>query len=76
MAAIIEDQETRFARGEPIDITPYTTLVNSLRRVLADLGLKRVAKDSTLTLSEYVASRYGQPEADEAEIVEDGEGDR
>ena len=71
MAAIIEDQEARFARGELIDVGPYTTLVNSLRRVLADLGLKRIARDETLTLADYLRSKEAEP--DEAELVEDGE---
>lgn len=70
MAAIIEDQEARFARGEPIDIGPYTTLVNSLRRVLADLGLKRIAKDATLTLDQYVRATYGHRDDDDAAEAE------
>jgi hypothetical protein len=73
MAAIIEDQEARFARGEPIDIGPYTTLVNSLRRVLADLGLERRSRDVTMDLATYVRERYGQPDdVIDGEVIETG----
>ena len=40
-----EQQEAEHANSGKLDIQVYTTAVNSLRRLLADLGLDRVAKD-------------------------------
>ena len=51
----LEDQETKLANGEEFDVGPYTTAVNTLRRLLADLGLKRDATDVTPDLSSYLA---------------------
>jgi len=53
----LEDQESRLANGEDFDIAPYTTATNTLRRLLADLGLKREAKDITPALSDYVEGK-------------------
>lgn len=55
-AAIIvwcEKTEAVLARGEDLDITPYATATNSLRRILADLGLERRARDIT-SLADYL----------------------
>ncbi len=48
------------AESGDFDVGPYTTGVNSLRRLLADLGLGRRARDVTPTLEQYAAERYGQ----------------
>ena len=40
-----EQQEAEHANSGKLDIQVYTTAVNSLRRLLADLGLERVARD-------------------------------
>jgi hypothetical protein len=42
-----EAVEVRLAAGEEIEITPYTTAANSLRRLLVDIGLERRARDVT-----------------------------
>lgn len=48
-----EQQEAKMAAGEDIEIGPYTTACNSVRRLLIDVGLERVAKDVT-NLAEYL----------------------
>ena len=40
-----EQQEAEHANSGKLDIQVYTTAVNSLRRLLADLGLERVARE-------------------------------
>ena len=40
---------------QAFDVAQYTTLVNVQRRVLADVGLKRVARDITPSLQEYLS---------------------
>jgi hypothetical protein len=47
-----ELQEAEHANSGKLDIQVYTTAVNSLRRLLSDLGLERVALDVTPSLSE------------------------
>jgi hypothetical protein len=42
-----EAQEVRMVNGEEVEIAPLTTAANSLRRILQDIGLHRVAKDVT-----------------------------
>lgn len=51
-----EKAEAEFANSGELDTATYTTAINSLRRLLADIGLDRRAKDITPTLSEYISS--------------------
>lgn len=52
-----EIEETKLAAGERLDVQTYTTAVNTLRRLLGDLGLDRQAKDVTPALGDYLASK-------------------
>lgn len=52
-----ETVESKLAAGEELDIGPYTTGINSLRRLLSDLGLDPVARDITPSLGEYLRTR-------------------
>jgi hypothetical protein len=67
-AAIIEDAEAKWALGEAVDTGVLTTMTNALRRNLETIGLQRVARDATLSLTDYVSQKYGAVE--EAETVE------
>src|SRR4029453_8911527 len=49
--------EVRLAAGEEIEITPYTTAANSLRRLLVDIGLERRARDVTPSLDAYLRAK-------------------
>lgn len=55
LGAMIEDQEARYLRGESVSPTEYCTLANAQRRVLADIGLERVARDITGDIREAIA---------------------
>jgi hypothetical protein len=57
LGAILEDQESRWLAGEPIDPGAYATLSNAQRRLLADLALERRARDVTPTLREHLARK-------------------
>ena len=52
-----ETEEARLAAGADLDVSRYTTAVNTLRRLLGDLGLERVARDVTPSLGEYLDQR-------------------
>ena len=41
LKAAADDMGARYLIGEPIDITAYATIANSLRRLLVDVGLER-----------------------------------
>jgi hypothetical protein len=46
--------EAALVRGEDMDIAVYATATNTLRRLLADLGLERRSRDVTPSLSRYL----------------------
>ena len=52
-----EQAEAEMAAGEEIDIAEFGTAANALRRLLADLGLERKAKDITPDLAGYLRSK-------------------
>ena len=57
LGAALEDMAAAYLGGEGADLSLYATLANSQRRLLADLGLQRRAKDITPTLHQYVKER-------------------
>ena len=52
-----EKAEAEFATTGQIDIQTFTTATNSLRRLLADIGLDRRELDVTPTLEQYLAAK-------------------
>ena len=52
-----ERAEASMSAGDEIDIGTFATTANAMRRLLVDLGLERKARDVTLDLAAYVASR-------------------
>lgn len=69
-AAIIENSEASWARGEAVDIGSYTTMVNALRRNLETIGLERRARDVNFTIDDLAREFQAARKADEAELVE------
>ena len=51
-----EQAEADFAKSGKLDVATYTTAINSLRRLLADIGLDRQAKDVP-DLKDWLAAR-------------------
>ena len=45
IGAALKDAAVRYIKGEPVDIGEFATLANTQRRLLADLGLERQAKE-------------------------------
>jgi hypothetical protein len=54
--ALLEDLETRWLSGEPIDAGQYATLSNAQRRLFETVGLRRVAREVP-SLGEYLAKK-------------------
>jgi hypothetical protein len=52
-----EQSEAAMAAGDEIDIGTFATTANAMRRLLVDLGLERKARDITMSLEKYVASK-------------------
>ena len=59
LGAMLEDMATAYLAGEGADLSLYATLANAQRRLLADLGLKRRAKDVTPSLHDYLKDKRG-----------------
>lgn len=57
MGAMLRDMAAGYLTGGPIDLAEFTTLANAQRRLLADLGLERRAKDVTPDLRDYMAQK-------------------
>jgi hypothetical protein len=57
LAIWCEAQEAAQAQGDDLDIAAFTTASNALRRLLADLGLERRARDVTPDLASYIAGK-------------------
>lgn len=61
----LEQLEARFseAPADIADLNLYSTLSNTLRRLLADIGLERRSKDVTLDLQTYLRQRSAEKDA-------------
>ena len=57
LAVWCEQAEADQAQGEELDVAAYTTATNTLRRLMADLGLERKARDVTPSLQDYIAGK-------------------
>ena len=58
LAVWCEERESELARGEEFDASAYAAASNAIRRLLSDLGLKRVPRDVT-SLADYINGRAG-----------------
>ena len=56
LAVWCEQAEAEQAQGSDFDVASYTTAANTMRRLLADVGLERRAKDVT-DLQTYIRQR-------------------
>ena len=61
-----EMAETRLAAEGALDVQSYTTTANTLRRLLQDIGLQRVARDLTPTIERYTANLRAQADGEGA----------
>jgi hypothetical protein len=57
LGAVIEDMGAKWISGEQIDLSLYSTLSNTRRRMLESVGLDFQAKDVTPTLSQYLEAK-------------------
>lgn len=57
LAIWCEAREAELANGAEFDAAGYATISNALRRLLADLGLERRARNVTPSLTEYLSAR-------------------
>ncbi len=67
MGAMLADAAARYLTGKPIDLAEYTTLANAQRRLLADLGLERQARDVSPSLTEFMARKAAEKAAQSEE---------
>jgi hypothetical protein len=60
LGTYIESCEAQWLAGEAVELADYLAAINSQRRVLATLGLQRVARDVTPDLRTYIASKQAE----------------
>jgi hypothetical protein len=63
LCVVCEQAEAEMVAGVKLDVAEFVTATNSLRRLLADLGLERRARDITPSLEKYLTSGLGKPVA-------------
>lgn len=56
LAVLAEDAEARMVNGQAIDIVEYSQLTSTLTRVVARLGINRIARDVTPSVSAYLSN--------------------
>jgi hypothetical protein len=56
LGVLAEDVESRWLLGEDIDATVLATIANAQRRLLESVGLKRVPRNVTPSVAEYIDS--------------------
>jgi hypothetical protein len=61
IAVWCEECEAAAANGGELDIGEFTTATNALRRLLADIGLERHARDVTPSLRDRLIQAQAQP---------------
>jgi hypothetical protein len=66
LAVWCELAEAGMAKGDYLDIAEFTTATNALRRLLADIGLERRARDLTPSVDSYLARIAADEEASAA----------
>jgi hypothetical protein len=54
LAVLAEEQEVKIARGEPIDVSAFAHISSTLVRLATRIGVKRVPRDITPTLADYL----------------------
>ncbi|MER8923427.1 hypothetical protein [Mesorhizobium sp. M0802] len=57
LGAMIKDAGATYLSGDPVDLGEFMALTNAQRRLLADVGLERRARDVTPTLQDIIAGR-------------------
>ena len=63
---MLEDFEAKWVTGERIDLSEYGFLVNTQRRVLSRIGLKRVPRDVSSPSSREILGMLDQIEQETA----------
>lgn len=55
LGAMIKDAGATYLSGDPVDLGEFMALTNAQRRLLADIGLERRARDVTPSLQDIIA---------------------
>lgn len=71
LVVLRESLDAKVLTGEKIDTTEYTRIVNSLRRLLATIGLERTPRDVTPDLRTYIERRTRRAAIDEMEDADE-----
>ena len=61
-SVLAEEMEARLANGEQIDISEHATLSSTLVRLASRIGIDRIARNITPTVSDYIEHVNAQDE--------------
>jgi hypothetical protein len=64
LSVLLEEQEVLIAKGEPVDVSAYAHMSSTLVRLAARIGLKRVPRNVTPSLTEYLEQDRGASDDD------------
>ena len=64
LVVLRENLDARITDGLKVSTAVYCRLTNSTNRLASTLGLARLARDTTPTLSEYVNAKYDREDAE------------
>jgi hypothetical protein len=67
LTVLREGLDAKALNGERIDVAEYCRISNSLRRLLATVGLDRVPRDVTPPVEDYVAQQAARARVEAAE---------
>jgi hypothetical protein len=60
LSVLAESLEAKLVSGATIDVVEYSHLTSTLTRVVARLGINRVARDLTPTLAQYIEQAHAE----------------
>ena len=72
-AVMTEDQEARFLSGAPVAPEVHATLSNSLKRLLETIGISRVPRDVSPSLSQIAQHIADQETSEQADDVDEAD---
>lgn len=74
LVVLRESLDAQVLSDEKIDTAEYVRIANSLRRLLATIGLERVSRDVTPDLKTYIERKSRHRAVDDDDELEDADG--
>jgi hypothetical protein len=63
-AVLVDQMQTRLVKGEGLNVERHALLISSMPRVAPQIGVNRIPRNITPSLSEYPEQNYGTEAAE------------